>query len=56
MKHTVNFQYSTITMGEKHWRIFYRADFPDKTQIFYPDQSTVLLCLTALLENHEAMP
>ena len=43
-------------MGEKHRRIFYRADFPDKTQIFDPDRSTVLLCLTALLENHEAMP
>ena len=53
---TVNFQYSTITMGDKHRRIFYRADFPDKTQIFDPDQSTVLICLTALLENHKAMP
>ena len=32
MKHTVNFQYSTITMGDKHRRIFYRADFPDSVR------------------------
>ena len=32
MKHIVNFQYSTITMGDKHRRIFYRDDFPDSVR------------------------
>ena len=29
---TVNFQYSTITMGDKHRRIFYRANFPESVR------------------------